>query len=349
MTGQALATLAWAKHSGYHVESIDNNFEGMGLVRRICETLLLPYWIAIRVIAYKPVAMYLSVKRSKLGMLADLTCLAVYKLFAQGPVIAHLHGAELLRIRRFMVGRFLTRALMSRVSTFIVLSPKMSEQLVGVHPKRIRVIGNFSERFAASGCIDEKISAFANEPLRVLFMSNVIFTKGFVYLMDGVRMLRARGYQVSLTLAGRAIGDSAMSSTEVADELRRRLCDGIEYIGPVFGCAKWNLFERAHVVALPTFYDSEAQPISLIEGMAFGCIPLTTYHNYNQDFLDPRIAVFVEARSAVAIADALLKLMMNRAGAGFRMRAAWQVALENNSMQRYVESIDHAVRDAIRG
>jgi glycosyltransferase involved in cell wall biosynthesis len=102
-------------------------------------------------------------------------------------------------------------------------------------------------------------------------------------------------------------------------------------------------------VALPTFYPTEAQPISLIEGIAFGCIPLTTRHNYNEDFLEPAITMFVEKRSTEAIVEALRSLIVNPSEAATRMRLAYAIANEKFDMMQFVNAIDRVVDEAIQG
>ena len=66
------------------------------------------------------------------------------------------------------------------------------------------------------------------------------------------------------------MGDEFQCAEMVGTYLEAGLGDGIEYVRPVSGAQKWDLLKKAHVLALPTFYGPEAQPISLIEGMAFG-------------------------------------------------------------------------------
>jgi glycosyltransferase involved in cell wall biosynthesis len=224
----------------------------------------------------------------------------------------------------------------------------MREQLEGLPQRRFHVIGNFSEAFATVDSVAEKADAFHGAPLRVLYLSNIMFSKGFSYLIDAVKMLRADGHLVTLTLAGRPLSDSYMDAEESLARLKRALGEGVDYLGPVCGEQKWNLLEAAHMVALPTFYPTEAQPISLIEGMAFGCIPLTTHHNYNEDFLDPGAAIFVEKQNAKAIAEALRTLIVNPGDAAVRMRVASAIAIDRHCVKRFVGAIDRVLDSAVQ-
>jgi len=348
-TGQALATDTWIAHSRHKVVSVNNNFEGLSGHARFVRTLALPLKVFLETRRTKPAAMYLSIKRSVFGAIGDLACVLVYRSIVTGPVVVHLHGADLATARDCLPAKALFRLLWSTVTDVIILSPQMDEQLRGLPKRRVHIVRNFSLTFASSNAISKKIHTIRQGPLRVLYLSNIMFSKGFSYLISAVNQLRADGQSVTLTLVGKPMRDREMSAKDALNLLEANLNqEGIRYLGVVHGSKLRRLLETAHIVALPTFYPTEAQPISLIEGMAFGCIPLTTRHNYNEDFLDPRIAVFVEPQNAKAISDALYALIADPEDAVSRIQLALNLAIEKHGVERFVRAIDGVLTGAIQ-
>lgn len=347
-TGQSQATEKWVASSRHDILAINNNFEGMGRISKLIRTFVLPFRVIRGTWGIKPAAMYLSIKRSLFGAMADLACVLAYQLVADGPIVVHLHGADLASVRQSRLSHFLFRRIWKKVTDVIVLSPKMAEQLEGLPQRPIHIVRNFSEAFATAESINEKVAEFNGEPLRVLYLSNIMFTKGFTYLVDAIKSLRNEGFMITLTLAGKPLEDSCMTADEALARLTEGLGEGVEYLGAVHGARKWKLLDEAHVVALPTFYSSEAQPICLIEGMAFGCIPLTTRHNYNEDYLDPRSAIFVEKQSSISISEALLELMSNPKIAASRMQFSSEIAICQFDENKFVRAIDSVMNDAVQ-
>jgi glycosyltransferase involved in cell wall biosynthesis len=219
-TGQALATDTWVACSAHNVLTINNNFEGVGHLKRIIKTLVLPLLVFRHARRARPVAMYLSLKRSVLGAAADLSCVIAYQLVVAGPVVVHLHGADLASVRQSRLADALFRCLWCVVSDVIVLAPRMAEQLEGLPQRRLHIVNNFSQAFATIESVVEKANNFQGEPLRVLYLSNIMFSKGFSYLIDAVRELCAEGHLVTLTLAGKPLGDSYISAEEALVRLK---------------------------------------------------------------------------------------------------------------------------------
>ena len=56
--------------------------------------------------------------------------------------------------------------------------------------------------------------------------------------------------------------------------------DGIFYHGPLYGMQKKDFLKALDIFVLPSFYASEAMPISIIEAMRSGCVIIATEHHY---------------------------------------------------------------------
>ena len=166
---------------------------------------------------------------------------------------------------------------------------------------------------------EDRYQATANEletkfvqdgPLRVLYLSNMIAEKGCLLLRDAVQSINAqRPGAILLDYAGGFVTDGEKEAflDSIADS------DYIAYHGIVKGAAKRELLLQAHILALPTFYPYEGQPICILEGYAAGCAVLTTDHSGIFDTFTPgQNGWEVEKESKTSTERAILQCLESR-------------------------------------
>jgi glycosyltransferase involved in cell wall biosynthesis len=126
-----------------------------------------------------------------------------------------------------------------------------------------------------------------SEPIRLLFLSNLIESKGYLDLLEAVHILVVHhGLNARCHFCGafwiNPPDDVRVKSAEHAQKLfenyvrERDLQEYVEYRGPVSGKAKGDELMQAHFFVLPTNYDNEGQPVSIIEAMAYGNVVIST-------------------------------------------------------------------------
>jgi glycosyltransferase involved in cell wall biosynthesis len=175
---------------------------------------------------------------------------------------------------------------------------------------KIHVVPNFAEEelFAPPSAIGEKFKKV--DPLRVLFLSNLIPGKGHLELLEAWRKVEGRHPgSVRLDFAG------AFESEEAERRFLELLrgCGNAGYHGLVLGEDKRSLLFAAHILCLPTYYPYEGQPISILEGYAAGCAVVTTRHAGIPDIFRAGENGFeVEKRSPDSIAAVLEEILGSR-------------------------------------
>ncbi len=113
------------------------------------------------------------------------------------------------------------------------------------------------------------------ERIELLHLSNLKRSKGLWTAARAVRELQARGLRARLRCAGS--WSSQEERVQFLHEFEADLADRtIELVGFADGEVKRQLFRDAHFFLLPIEYASEGQPLSLIEAMASGLVPITT-------------------------------------------------------------------------
>ena len=217
---------------------------------------------------------YLTISESVAGNIKDLLiyCLCARRL---SRVVVHLHGGSLKAwiFDKHPLLRALNRYFLARLGAIIVLGPSHFRIFEGiVASERVHAIANFAEDYVFG--TEEQIAAkFAHpEPVRVLFLSNLISGKGHEDMVAAYFALAAADRaRIRLDFAGafESAADERRFTGAIAGDA------GIVYHGVVGGTRKRELLAQAHALCLPTQL-LEGQPISILEAYAAGCVVLTT-------------------------------------------------------------------------
>jgi glycosyltransferase involved in cell wall biosynthesis len=80
----------------------------------------------------------------------------------------------------------------------------------------------------------------------------------------------------------------------------------VEFPGVLSGEAKWNHFRHADLMCFPSYFDSEAFPLSLIEGLSFGLPIVSTRWRGIPDLVEDGVSgILVPPRDISAFAEAV--------------------------------------------
>ena len=148
-----------------------------------------------------------------------------------------------------------------------------------------------------------------NAEPRLLFLSNLIESKGIYVLLEACHMLKEEGIAFQCDYVG---GESKMVSGESfrAAIAAQGLADCVTYHGPQYGAAKERFFREADIFVFPTFYDNECFPLVLVEAMQHKLPVISTMEGAIPDIVTDGVNGFVCAqRDVQALAEALRRLI----------------------------------------
>lgn len=169
------------------------------------------------------------------------------------------------------------------MARLISAAPKGSAHIMLCTGMRDRFIERYRDDwFAAEANALVLPNAFmasaANTPakpasLTIGHLSNLTVAKGALRFIALFRRLREAGVEVHAEMAGPSHED--VVSAAIASTVRD-YPESFRWIGPVYGAAKDEFYDRIHVFVFPTAYPNEAQPLVLLEALAHGAAILAT-------------------------------------------------------------------------
>ena len=157
--------------------------------------------------------------------------------------------------------------------------------------------------------------------VKILFLSNLIDSKGIFILLDACMILMQRGIEFECDFIG-AEGDLSVDKFNKR-VLQNGLKKHVSYLGKKYGKDKQDSFIDADIFAFPTYYHNECFPLVLLEAMQFSLPIVSTFEGGIPDIVEDGVTGYlVPQRDVEALANKLealinnseLRIMMGKAG-----------------------------------
>ena len=287
--------------------------------------------------AFRPDAVYVTASSTGLGFIKD--SLIVNEIKRKGfPVILHFHNKGFLTGNRYVPDKYI-RHFFEGVDVI-----QLSEKL---YPDISRYVPRSRVYFCPNGRPEPEVVRRAEHSVpHILFLSNLIESKGILVLLDACKILKDRCFRFVLDIAG---GETeAISAERLQREISARSLEDIAiWHGRVGGAVKDGLYGSADIFTLPTFND--AFPLVVLEAMANSLPVVSTDEGGITDMVvDGENGRIVPRKDASALADALGDLLRDkslrqRMGEDGRSRYE-RMFTEEAFLRRFVDIIDTIVQ-----
>ena len=181
-------------------------------------------------------------------------------------------------------------------------------------------IPNVTEKSACSDTVTS--DDIDGKAPHVLFLSNLLISKGVVVLLDALNILKEKGSRFACDFVGGETVemDAAMFQNEVT---KRGLEDMVVYHGRKYGKDKEAFLNGADIFVFPTFYHNECFPLVLLEAMQhrLPCVSTTEggipgiIDEGKTGFLVPKYnAAILANKIEFLLSDSALRQRMGEAG-----------------------------------
>ena len=341
VTGQFVGFECYAKNSSYK-PLVYNYSSGDSVFGKTFNNMKFVVGLFFLMLKNKPRVVYFTSSRSIFGFVRDFFII-VYACLFRAKLVNHLHGADFVSFYNGLssINKKLVDLVYKKIDVSIVLSESMFEQ----YSKYTDTMELFSvpNCYSLKGGSDTSEYIKVDGTLKVLYLSNLMCSKGVLELVDAIAELKQKSFKIELKIAGNYLPDHLMSSEQIKQEFNKRGAGVAEYIGSVSGTKKTEVLEWADCLVLPTYYPTEAQPICIIEGMATGCYIISTKHRYIPDLIKSSNGELVEPKSVEGLVRAFEKIIVNNKLLEDVKKYNREYAKMNHSLTNYVTQIDSIV------
>jgi glycosyltransferase involved in cell wall biosynthesis len=219
------------------------------------------------------------------------------------PVILHVHGGKFItKGTKNLLFRKLAQSLFVNSKHVIVLS--QSEQDV------LKEKFKFSNSRVLSNSIDtstfnSKKKKTIGDPPNLLYLGRIEKNKGIVELVEALKLLKS-DFNFRFVLCG-----TGPLVEYCIKECNENLGINFEYKGVVFGDNKINTIKHSDLFILPSYF--EGLPISLLETMAAGVIPIVTeVGSMRQIIKNGYNGLFVRSKDPLDLYEILKYILSNK-------------------------------------
>lgn len=232
-------------------------------------------------------------------------CLKKYRKGDNYKIVVHYHNKGIANRQNRFFDNILYKVFFQQINVILLANTLRQEVKKYVEDSHVYICPN-----GIPETLDEEPSAVRkNTKPKILFLSNLIISKGVLILLDALKVLKDDGFAFCCDFVG---GESyEMNSQMFLDEVsKRNLSDFVNYAGRKYGNEKKEYFQNADIFAFPSFYHNETFGLVNLEAMEYklpivstdeGGIPDVVVHGEN--------GLICEKQNALSLAKALKMLI----------------------------------------
>lgn len=292
------------------------------------------FWAALP----KVTTVYNTLAPTRWGFLRD-ACMIWPSRLLRRRVVLHLfgggYGAFYAQQPRWL--QRCIRSTLSNAAAIVVEGQLLREQFSFIEDvdEKVHVVPNgLPTGLDPRGVQPKSVPASdRNEPVRLLYMSNMIASKGYLDVLEACRHLRDswdRPFQCDFCGAfmQTASDERIVTAAEARSHFEHFLDEHdlrsvVRYHGVVRDAEKEALLREAHLFLLPSTYPWEGQPFSIIEALAFATPVISTrYRGIPEQVVDGHNGRFVEPGDARGLAEVIRTAVSDPASYGELSRNA---------------------------
>lgn len=271
----------------------------------VLKQFFLPINFSIYLKKYHIDIVHINIPLDTFGVLRDALLFIISKSLGK-KIVLHIHGGKFLTETPPIVIKSIIKSLFKYADLIIVLSDLEKKEVSKSYncEDRINVLSNCVEDLYG-----ESIKFFCQKPLifTILFLGRIHESKGINEIINAFKILKKshESHRFKFVLCGTG---PLLSHSLVAFE--NILGDDFEYRGVVSGEEKIDIIKKADIFLLPSKF--EGLPLSLLECMCAGVVPITTdvgsiklvvNHNIN--------GLIIKKEDPVGLSENIIELIKN--------------------------------------
>ena len=285
--------------------------------RKLASAAWMPFRLFSAMFRFRPQIVVFFATNRTYSFLVDWVLSELLRRF-DAKVVLYLHtvGFEEIADRGRLWARLVER-LLSSGDTVVALGPSLASDVSRwVDEAHIAFVAN-----TASEPPDELRQPDPDAPAMVLYLSNLIPEKGADVFVDTALELMQKDPDLRFVLAG-APTDQDFTALLTGKVTSSSDSSRFVFVGAVTDAVrKWELLREASVLAFPSTYPFEAQPLTILEALSVGT-PVVAFdvggiRDVIRDGID---GTLVQAGNRAAFEASLLRVLADRHEEGLRRK-----------------------------
>lgn len=249
------------------------------------------------------------------------------------PIVLHIHGGSYVkeRNRPWYIRKLLKRVFAWGKSVIVLGEEEKTILEEDFNLKNVISLPNcidLTEAKKFNRCIAEK------ETLDILYIGRIEPNKGIDYTFEACKALKNDGVKFHLHFAGKEEFEG-----QYIPEFKEALGDNFTYHGIVSGAPKTELLKKCDIFLLPSFY--EGLPMSLLETMSFGQVPIVTAVGSIPTVVKDKInGIFIGVKNCEDIIIAIKELKNNTNLLSIMSKQARETILNKFDDNKYINRLN---------
>lgn len=251
--------------------------------------------------ANRPDIVYVTPNASGGAFYKDFVVVQAIKYWG-GNVVLHFHNKGVEKNRKKIINNILYKQFFKK-SKVILLSELL-------YPDICNYVKSSDVFFCPNGIPASGVRNQVDRQIpRVLFLSNLIVSKGVLQLLDACQLLAEKNLEFECDFVGAETDE--MSSDLFSQEVKNRGLEGrVHYLGKKYGEEKESIWDDADIFVFPTFYPNECFPLVLLEAMQHGLPCVSTEEGAISGIIEDGITGFiVEKKNHEQLANRIEQLL----------------------------------------
>lgn len=310
--------------------------------------LLINYcWQLCFILATKRIDLvYAHISYNRISFVKDIILMAISRLFGKRVVVGIL-GIGLERLYQSS-GRFMQRFILWGIGLneiYITPSMKMYEQHYSrfVPLEKVRCVP-FGIYTGANSSTRKLLDI--SDPVRVVYYSHFIKSKGIDDVLAAVPLVLQKNPHVNFLFVGSWDNEAHKNEVmSVVENDTTGIKNNVEFSGLVTGESAKACLQESDIFILPTYFESEGLPLSILEAMSYGCAIITTDHAGISVAVEDGVnGLICRPKTPTDLALKIIRLVEDRQLLLFLQENSLRIFHESFTAERFGDRLDDVLK-----
>ncbi|NPD92807.1 glycosyltransferase family 4 protein [Xylanibacter muris] len=315
---------------------------GKGSFRKLWKFIKLLYHVITGILRFKPALVYITPNSCGGAFYKDFIVVQFVKCLGC-KVVVHYHNKGVATRQDRTIDNMLYRRFFKGVKVILLAEALYKDVEKYVKREDVYICPNG----IPESLVSEPVAERHNRIPHLLFLSNLIESKGVIVLLDALKILKDNGCSFVCDFVGGET--SEIDKTRFEEEVRNRCLNGsVVYHGKKYGKDKERFFLDADIFVFPTFYYNECFPLVLLEAIQYGLPCVSTNEGGIRDVVkNNENGLISERMNPLSLADCISTLLADKDLCEKMGEKGYRMFKEHFTLQaferKFVEVIENAI------